>query len=472
MSASRRLGRALLDVPIFYKTVGMGAVVASIFGLLTLRQAGVGLRSATGTLLEEHSLARARHLADALAAPLAVGDLYRVQALLAGARREAEGVRYVIVSDRHGEPIAHTFDGGVPPGLRVSRARLAALHPTLERLRSAEGRIYDAAEPIVGGTLGMVRVGLSDERLRQGLGEMSRAVLSGLALSTAAGVLLALLLSHLITGPIHELVVAVNRVGAGELAVRAPVRAADEIGRLAAAFNRMAAELATSRDALAARDRERTQLIDRLVTVQEEERRNLARELHDELGQSLLALLLSLQLAEGRSEPGAAGQAMELRVRGLIDEVRRLAWGMHPSILDEYGLDSALARHAEEVGRSAGVAIDYAWSGQDPSTRLPPRVEVTLYRLAQEALTNVVRHSGAQRASVVVVLSREGVTLLVEDDGCGFDPARLTRSGRGIGLAGMRERSQLLGGTCTIESAEGRGTTVRAWIPLGPDRSA
>jgi signal transduction histidine kinase len=144
---------------------------------------------------------------------------------------------------------------------------------------------------------------------------------------------------------------------------------------------------------------------------------------------------------------------------------------MRPSILDDYGLDSALQTYVDDTAKYCGFPIDYQSSFRPGEERLPPWVEVTLYRVAQEAITNIVRHSRASRASVVLLRQIGNVILLIEDDGCGFD-LPLPQSGhRGLGLTGMRERVNLCGGSCMIDSALKCGTTVRVKIPVGKEVS-
>ncbi len=163
---------------------------------------------------------------------------------------------------------------------------------------------------------------------------------------------------------------------------------------------------------------------------------------------------------------------IEDRIRQLIDEVGRLAWGMRPSILDDYGLDSALARHVEEVSSHCDFAIDYQYTCSPGLQRLPSQTEVTLYRIAQEAIGNVVRHARAKRASAVLFQRQEAVTLLVEDNGRGFDLESKQKNGAScVGLTGMKERAALLGGPCAVESVPGQGTTIRVTIPLGESRT-
>ena len=159
---------------------------------------------------------------------------------------------------------------------------------------------------------------------------------------------------------------------------------------------------------------------------------------------------------------------MEQTIYELIDDVHKLAWQMRPPILDDYGLDSALKRHLEKVQAQSSLEIDYQCTFSADSDRLPGEVELTLYRVAQEAVLNIVRHANASRASVVLLKEDHGVALLVEDDGCGFDPSNANGDeGIHLGLIGLKERVGLCDGSLLIESASGVGTTVRVRVPLG-----
>ena len=211
----------------------------------------------------------------------------------------------------------------------------------------------------------------------------------------------------------------------------------------------------------------RNRLVEQVMTAQDEERRRIARELHDETGQSLTALLVGLRTIEGSR---TAAQAIELAQRlrettaqTLID-VGRLWRGLHPGVLDELGLGAAVTRHAEEFAQAHGVAVQVRIEGLD-ADGLSPLLQATLYRVLQEALTNVARHAGARSVSVQLVRGASSVELRVQDDGAGFEPGN---SGR-LGLRGMRERAALLGGSIKVESHRGAGTTITAHIPVqGP----
>jgi signal transduction histidine kinase len=203
----------------------------------------------------------------------------------------------------------------------------------------------------------------------------------------------------------------------------------------------------------------------RVVAAQELERRRLARELHDETGQALTSILLGLKpLEEALEDEVARGAVAELRglVVSTLQDVRRLAVELRPKALDDFGLVAALERLTQSFQEQTGIEVDLAATLGDE--RLPAEVETALYRIAQEALTNVVKHARARRVSLVLQRRRGSVSVVIEDDGAGFDPASL--DDEGLGLLGMRERVALVDGRLEIESSHGVGTTLVFEVPL------
>jgi signal transduction histidine kinase len=203
----------------------------------------------------------------------------------------------------------------------------------------------------------------------------------------------------------------------------------------------------------------------RVVEAQEQERKRVARELHDETGQALTSILLGLKSIEGEigTESGrAALTALRDQVASTLQDVRRLALELRPAALDDFGLVPALERLAGTVGEQTGLRVDLETQLADE--RLPSEIETTVYRIVQEALTNVAKHAEADRVSVFVRRDERGIVTLVEDDGKGFDPSR--EAADGLGLVGMRERLALVGGRLDIEPVPGSGTTLVAEVPL------
>ena len=203
----------------------------------------------------------------------------------------------------------------------------------------------------------------------------------------------------------------------------------------------------------------------KVVAAQELERARLARELHDETGQALTSILLGLKGVEqavATEEARAALASVRETVSSTLQSVRRLAVELRPSALDDFGLVPALERLAATFGEQTGVRVDF--EAQVDEGRFAPEVETTLYRIVQEALTNVVKHAGASRVSILVVRRGDAVAAVVEDDGSGFEPS--TAREAGLGLAGMRERMALVDGALRVESSEGGGTTIAVEVPV------
>lgn len=212
----------------------------------------------------------------------------------------------------------------------------------------------------------------------------------------------------------------------------------------------------------------RSLLIEQVMTAQDAERGRFARELHDETGQALTALLVGLRtIEEARTTAEAVELAQRLRevAARTLRDVGRLARGLHPSVLDDLGFAVAVTRHVQEFARVHGIAEETRIEGLDASPP-SPLVQTTVYRVLQEALTNVAKHAGARRVRVHLTCDGTAVALRVQDDGDGFEPGATGRWG--LGLRSMQERAALLGGAVQVASAHGEGTTISARFPLRP----
>jgi PAS domain S-box-containing protein len=208
-------------------------------------------------------------------------------------------------------------------------------------------------------------------------------------------------------------------------------------------------------------------LLERAFSAQEEERRRIARELHDEAGQLLTSLLVGLRtLEDSRNIADAKAKGHRLReiTAQAIDEIGRLARGLHPTVLEDHGLGVALNRYVTEYAKTHNIAVDLTLDGLD-SCHLQPAVQVRLYRILQEALTNVARHAAAKAVSIVFVRSATALKVAVTDNGHGFNLRAVAVSTNRLGIQGMRERAAMLGGTIRFTS-KGTGTRILVEIPL------
>jgi signal transduction histidine kinase len=232
-------------------------------------------------------------------------------------------------------------------------------------------------------------------------------------------------------------------------------------------------EEVTRQETLERSERQLRGLAERLETIREEERTRIAREIHDELGQALTALKFDLAWVRSR-QPRGNGPLIErtdvilARVDETMATVRRIATELRPSILDNMGLAAAIEWQAEEFSRRTGIEVDLTVAldtvSVDDSRTTP------IFRILQEALTNVARHSAASRVTIECAAGEDGVELVVADNGRGISPQHLA-SGRSLGLIGLRERARASGGWIEIEGQPGIGTRVVARIPAPPPPS-
>ncbi len=294
--------------------------------------------------------------------------------------------------------------------------------------------------------------------------------------------------------PIAVLTRAAERIAGGDLSRTIPPLGEDEVGRLGRSLERMRTALGEAFDRerkaqdelegrvadrtrdltaltreLRDRDERRAELLRKFIKAQEEERKRIARELHDETCQTVSTLSVAADAALAR--PPVPDRARLLEMKALADralaEVHRVIYDLRPSVLDDLGLAAAVRWYAERSLPPVGISFRCEIEGLDE--RLPVEIETAVFRVVQEALTNVVRHARAE--TVLIQMAREGAQLAieVEDDGRGFDPASVATpesSGRGLGLLGIRERVELLGGHVTIDSAPGKGTRLAVTVPF------
>ncbi|MEW6444112.1 MAG: ATP-binding protein [bacterium] len=269
----------------------------------------------------------------------------------------------------------------------------------------------------------------------------------------------------------------------------------DSVGKLLGGFGitqditerkRMEEDLRRSRDELEIRVRERTaelsdsegrcrHLSTQLLVAQEKERKLIAQDIHDSLGSSLAAVKFGLENTAKLSGRGAAQKMTEsihdavAGIQRVMDEVKRIQLALHPPFLDDIGIVATLAWLCREFTKgSPQIRVQQEMAADE--SNLPMALKTTMYRICQEALHNAAKHSGAALVHLSLRQHDRQIELVIRDDGRGFDPEELARReaiNRGLGLASMRERTQLAGGCLTVESAVGRGTTVRAVWPLG-----
>lgn len=472
---------SILSTPLWagrvWELIGAVGIRAKILGIVLGLVLLVGITATievreilTVTLdaqLHDRSISITRDLAARATDLLLTNDQYAVHQLLRDTQTNNADVRYAFLVDANSQVIAHTFGEGFPAGLLEANSAVATERQHSVRIMTDEGEVWDTAVPIFDGRAGTARVGLSLAGLERTVASVTGQLLLTTVLVAALGITAAALLTWIITQPILQLAALAVRIARGDFGGRARRWASDEIGVLTEAFNAMS-------DALAAAERERTereqlraQYVSGIIAAQEDERKRIARELHDSTSQSLTSLLIGLRtLADRDRSPEVRGQLDDLRmvVSRTLEDVHNLARQLRPSVLDDLGLAEAITRYVADCRARSGLTIDVALAGMDES-RLTPEVETALYRIIQEALTNVIRHAAARTASIYLERRGRCVRAIIEDDGCGFDFATIPAEGH-LGIHGIRERAELLGGTLVIESEPGHGAALYVEIPI------
>lgn len=433
----------LLAVPVFIKVMGIALGLTLLLGGGMLWQIH---RTWHDHLIRELEQ-RGQTFAERLAAQSAAGGPAGAEADLAEALRQMAGempeLVLVQVRDAANRLVAEA------PGPAAAPSGTSAMREVTNRAAGEAPR---------------VRLVLSTARVDHEVNWLTRRLARITAGIAFLGMVATWGLTRILARPLQELVELTRAVQAGRFDVQVPVRARDEVGELAAAFNEMTA-------ALAQKEKARRQLLGRVTRATEDERRRLARELHDHTGQSLTSLIAGLGALESQMlSPAIRDRLIELRQQAeqTLMEVHDLSVTLRPSVLDDVGLMAALDRHCRLFARNTGIEVRCEEMGLD-AHRLDPELELTIYRVVQEALTNAVRHGQATRVGVLVQRTPRAVLVSVQDNGRGFDARDWQQrclAGNHLGLLGIEERVNLLAGELCVESAPGKGTVVYAEIPL------
>jgi len=290
-------------------------------------------------------------------------------------------------------------------------------------------------------------------------------VITFMILGTALSLLVNYLVLKAAFAPLEALERTVLEVRRGNLGARAPAGVLRDplLQEFTTTLNAMLETLERDRQQLQA-------LSSQVIDAQEAERKRIARELHDETAQTLTSLLVRLRILERAPDPAQVRECTaELRELTLqaLEEVRNMARELRPTVLDDLGLVAAAQSYSEHCAELLGFAVTFR--GEAFPHRLSPQVELVLYRVIQEALTNVARHAAARHVEVVLTEQRGNVVATIRDDGVGFDvEAVLASKERGLGLFGMQERMALVGGRLHLRSRPGSGTLVHAEVPIEP----
>ncbi|MDW7739887.1 MAG: histidine kinase [Bacillota bacterium] len=417
--------------------------------------------------LDKRVVSIARDVAARSMEPILTNNLYMLYQLAYQTMDSNEDLIYIFYMDNNGSIMAHTFQDYFPPDLLTIEHESEDGINSIKKFQTEEGVLRDAAAYVFPGPEPdiTVRVGLVDYSLQEALAISIRRLLLVSAITfvlVSSGIYF--ITTFTTIKPLNNLLKLVQAVTKGNYSQQVTTKSRDELSILAKAFNDMTWQLEQSKQT---RDR----LMKKIIHSQEDERRRISRELHDETGQMFCTLMISLQFLENADNLNELKEkTAEFRqlLQHSVEQVRQLAWKLTPAPLIDLGLKSAVELMIKYYRNSSDWDIILQIEGME-NRRLLSDIETSVYRAIQESLTNISRHACADNISVFMKYYENKLMVQIKDNGVGFDlkkQAEERGSKSSMGLISMQERISLVGGKLEIESAPGKGTTIYIIIPL------
>ena len=369
---------------------------------------------------------------------------------------------YVLFFDADNDILVHTFDRGMPVELMGKNQLQEGEAVRLLALKTEEGIIHDIAVPILDGQAGFVRLGMSEASINIEANRHMFYDLIWVLIVLVIGLYAGSAMSTILTKPISRLAKASQSIGPRDFEWKVPRWAKDEIGALGVAFAKVSEDLRLKNEI-------REQLLRKIISAQEEERKRVARELHDEAGQALTSIMMDLAQARDLLPDESTEIAKRLsRSRHVaeqtLDDLRKLIYDLRPEVLDRFGLVAALRSYVKNRIPTDVMKVKVSFHGLEE--RLSPEIEIILFRVIQEAITNILRHSSATMVVIDVEVKEAEVIAIIEDNGVGFDTGKMMGHADSLGLRGMAERVAIAEGALEIESVLKQGTRIKISLPL------
>lgn len=467
------------DLSIHYKVNG---VLISLLLLLSL-VIGALVYHNTTNLLNQQTEKRGAEIGYSLAAlssdDILLDNRYALFERISKTKDTTEGIRYILMTDFAGNILAHTFSGQIPKGLFPANILSSSLNQPagyhVTRFDSNEGEILDVLVPIENGAIGYVQVGMSTKFIHQLINKAFWEFALAIFLVCLLAAFLATRLANYLIQPLLKLTSAARQIRRGNYPILPNAHGNDEVGNLASVFNEMACSLnAKEREntklvnALREKEALRTVLLTKLFTVQEEERKRISRELHDETGQSMVSLIAYMKLlSSSTNDPKQKELLLHARdvTAKALSGLRNIAVELRPPVLDDLGITAAMEKYINNFREQTNLAVTFI----QPEDRLmiSSQSALALYRILQESLTNILKHAKATQVDIALIKTEQSLTLTICDNGQGIKQADLKKfqQKNHLGLYGMRERAELLGGSFTITSST-CGSIIQVVLPL------
>lgn len=438
------------------------------------------VRAKTSSLLEkqliQHATSLTNNVAYMITEPVLTNNIFQLHSIMDKMVRQDPNVRYYFILNKEGNILLSSFSEGLPKDLVMKNSPNVS-DVNLTVLKTEEGIIWDIAAPIAKGFGGTLRIGVTEKYRIIGLHEVSQKILLSTLVVILLSIAVAYLLTKALTYPIVQLVNFAETMGQGNYDAKLKINrwANREIVTLLGSFNEMANNILETSSKMEVAQKARKTLLQKIINVQEEERARVARELHDETNQCLAAINLGLdRMCEEDDVTKSKHLSKELQkiVMQASTDLKRLAWELRPSAIDKVGLTLAIQNYVDNFMKNYKINVNCICELTEHEG-LDGDVSIVVYRIIQETLTNIVKHAKADQVEIILTKAPERLMVIIEDNGRGFDPDKVLdfekkTAGKitSLGLYGMMERAELIGGNLLIESEPGQGTTVYLTVPL------
>ncbi|GAM13402.1 HAMP domain-containing sensor histidine kinase [Mesobacillus selenatarsenatis] len=410
---------------------------------------------------------QSKTIGDSVAEYLLTENVNGVNNILKEHKKANENIEYILVFDWNSRLFAHTFSGEPTKELLN-----AGDDENFRVVKTDKGYIWDFPAPVTEYDVGLIRVGISEDKQLSIIKTILSNILFSLVIFFLTSAIIVASLHRIITKPINDLVKGTQFLSKGNFNYRVPTKDRnDEMGTLIRSFNQMVDDLENYRVKTDELDKKRQILLEKIIDIQEEERKFIAMELHDEIGQSLTGVKLNLKsLEQEMNDERLKEQIIDLhsQVSLSLKNIHDLIVEIGPRFLEGRSIVDILERYAKDYQQRSNINISLEIDNRT-KLDLSKQTKTTIFRIMQEALTNIAKYANATEVVITIENSKTHLILIIEDNGIGFDVNREFEnmsSNKNMGLFSMKERASLVEGTLLIESEKGLGTTVFVRIPL------
>lgn len=399
-----------------------------------------------------------------------IGDDFSIYKIIKEALITYPDIKYILVIDKKENIISHTFDYPISNEIIKANGLEKNNICRIEKINTEIGLIDDFACPILHGTLGVIRIGASEDYIQNAIFELTKRLIIIISIVALLGGLISYLLAYILNKPVKKLVKGISEVRNGNFEIQIKPWFDDEIGILTKGFNEMVISIKKEYEA-------KNNLIRKLITIQEDERQKISRELHDVVGQVISSIKIWLKSIEPHMNENLKTKLEEFKklLTYSLDEIRNISVELRPPLLNDFGLFKAIEEMCIELRDKFQMKVNYYVDNSLLNLRFSSVLEIGLYRCIQEIFSNIKKHSQASEVNINIIRDADLISLTIEDNGKGFD-CNITNTNKDcilkhIGLMGIKERIEMFNGNFTLVSNIGKGTKIKLEVPIYEEKN-